>query len=332
MLKLFKPYGDIAIEAPLVRGIVEMVGVGEWKEKDRAREIQEKLREADLLIGDIELKVTREMLQQAPKLRAVICRSIGVDYVDLKAASEANVLIVNSPDFCTIAVAEYALSLLMCLAHRIPQAAQAVRDGEWERREALRGVELTGKTLGLIGYGRIGREVARRASGLRMNVLAYDPCFTCGPSPDGLAQIVPLEQLLSASDAISIHVPLTEGTRGLIGPAELGRLKDGAIVINVSRGGIIDEKALFAETGKGRLWAALDVLHQEPPVEETLKRAMAIERLMITPHAAWNTEEAAIRNQEIFAKQIRALAEGLLPIAIVNQDIQHSWLQKWSGR
>lgn len=332
MLKLFKPYGDVSIEAPLVRGIVEMTGVTEQGKENREKEIREKLRDADLLIGDIDLRITKELLRQAPKLRAVICRSIGVDYVDLKAASERNVLIVNSPDFCTIAVAEYALALLMGMAHRTWEASEAVRQGRWETRESLRGVELTGRTLGLIGYGRIGREVARRAIGLQMNVLAYDPYFPCGLTPDHLAQIVPLEQLLSASDAISVHVPLTVGTRGLIGPDELGRLKDGAIVINVSRGGIINEDALFAETEKGRLWAALDVLEEEPASDETLRRAVGNERLMLTPHAAWNTEEAAARNQEIFSRQIQALAGGILPPAVVNREIEHSWLQKWGGQ
>lgn len=329
MLTLLKPYGDISIEEPLIPDNVSLIGLSADNEKDRELELMDKLHEADMLIGDIDLKITKNLLGQAPNLRAVICRSIGVDYIDLEAASQQGVLVVNSPDFCTIAVAEYAVTLLLSLAHRIPEAQKAIDECRWDMREELRGVELAGRTLGLIGFGKIGREVARRAIGLQMNVIAYDPYAGAEMRCDKEVQMVSLEQLLSGSDAISLHVPLTPKTKGMLGREELSLIKDGTIIINVARGGIVDEEALIEEVSRGRLWAAIDVFTSEPPSLDLVQKMKGMKHLISTPHVAWNSEQAAIRNQEIFSKQLRAIASGILPPAIVNPQISKIWLQQW---
>lgn len=331
MLTLLKPYGDPSIERELVGGLVEVRGLDSGSGRDPAQALQSALAAADLLMGDVEIAVTEDRLKAAPRLRAVVCRSIGVDFVDIAAATRRGVLVLNSPVFCVTAVAEYALSLMLCLAHRLPQAARVMRDGAWEDRETLRGTELTGKTLGLVGLGRIGRELARMAGGIGMKVIACDPY--CQAPPDGVV-LLPLDGLLAQSDVVSVHSPLTPETRGMIGPDQLNRMKRGALLINVSRGGIVDEPSLRAALESGQIGAAgLDVLANEPAGPGECFYHTDMPSVLLTPHVAWNTAESFIRNQELFHGQIASLAKGSIPAqGIVNPAVTERWLQRWNGK
>ena len=318
MLKLLKPYGDPELERKLVNGLVEVVGLDEREPVEREKELRAKLAEANLLMGDVDVAVTEKLLEGAPSLRAVICRSIGVDFVDVEAATRRGILVLNSPLFCVTAVAEYALALMLSVAHRLPEAARAMDAGAWCAREDLRGMELTGKTLGLIGCGRIGREL------MRMARIAYDPYLK---DLAGETILFPLRQVLEMADVVSIHSPLTPDTKGLLGAEQFAWMKPGAILINVSRGGIVDECALHAALKSRRLaGAALDVLAEEPPGSTHCLYRAGLDNLILTPHAAWNTREGHSRNQDTFYRQILMLSKGQLPEeGIVNPAVARNW-------
>ena len=209
-------------------------------------------------------QVDAEAFERAKRLRAVVRAGVGVDNIDLEAATRAGVLVMNTPQGNTVAAAEHAVALLMALARRIPQAHAALKAGRWERKRWI-GVGLAGKTLGVIGLGKVGREVARRGVGLQMRVLGYDPFVTEELARSLEIEVAPLEEVVRESDFLSVHVPLTEQTRGLIDERRLGLMKPGAYVINTARGGVIDEAALCAALERGALGgAALDVFTEEP--------------------------------------------------------------------
>lgn len=330
MLKLFKPYGDPSVERELVEAMVQVIGLEAYPAPSREESIRLGLAQADLLMGDVDVAVTEEVLAAAPNVRAVVCRTIGIDFVDVEAATRRGVLVLNSPVFCVTAVAEYALTLMLCAAHKIPQAMRVMKEGAWEDREELRGMELTGKTLGLVGYGRIGRELARMARGIGMKVLAYDPYCR---QEDEEIPIVSLRDVLEKAEVVSIHSPLTAETRGMIGKEELGWMKPGAMLINVSRGGIVDEAELLAALETGRLsCAGLDVLSREPAQPGDCFYHPGLEQVLLTPHAAWNTLEGFKRNQETFHHQISHLILGKIPeLGVVNPTVCDTWLQRWGA-
>ncbi|HET6164049.1 MAG TPA: phosphoglycerate dehydrogenase [Planctomycetota bacterium] len=254
------------------------------------------LAEADALLVRSRTTVTAKALEAAPRLKLITRAGIGVDNVDLAAASRRGVIVSNVPDASTTTTAELAIALLMALARRIAQADRSVRAGRWERTQLL-GSELAGKTLGIVGFGRIGRVVADRALGLKMRVVAHDPFLPAGAGPPlgaaGVA-LVDLETLLRESDFLTVHAPLTEQTRGMIGAAQLARAKPGLRVVNAARGGIVDETALVAALASGAVGgAALDVFDEEPlPADSPLR---SFENVLLTPHLGASTEEAQRR-------------------------------------
>jgi D-3-phosphoglycerate dehydrogenase len=256
--------------------------------------------EADALLVRSRTTVTAKALEAAKRLKLVTRAGIGVDNVDLAAASRRGVIVSNVPDASTTTTAELAIALLMALARRIAQADRSVRAGKWERTKLL-GSELAGKTLGIVGFGRIGRVVADRALGLKMRVVAHDPFLPAGAgAPPGAAPhsahvaLVDLDTLLRESDFLTVHTPLTEQTRGMIGAAQLARAKPGLRVVNAARGGIVDETALVAALASGAVGgAALDVFDEEPlPADSPLR---SFENVILTPHLGASTEEAQRR-------------------------------------
>lgn len=332
MLKLVKPFDRIRKEAELLEGVVEVVGVSAAAATPQA-EIDQKLAMADILIGDIDMRLDDAVFDKTPRLRCVVCRSIGVDFVDLGAANRRNILVVNSPEFCVKAVAEYTIGMMFMLARDLRGAVAAVEQDNWDTREDLRGIELEGRIIGLLGFGRIGREVARRAMGLGMRVMVYDPFAASDAFMGTGAEPAMLEEILARADVLSVHVPITDATRGMIGSQQLAAMKDGAIVINASRGGIVDEAALVQALRGGKLrGAALDAMTQEPPQPGHVLYNTALPNLLMTPHAAWNTKEAGVRNAEIFVQQVRCLATGQLPPAVVNRDITESWMKQYASK
>jgi D-3-phosphoglycerate dehydrogenase / 2-oxoglutarate reductase len=261
---------------------------------------------ADALIVRSATRVTGEMLALAPRLKAVGRAGVGVDNVDIAAATEHGVAVFNAPGGNTVAAAELTIGLLISVARKIPAAEASVRSGRWNRAD-FKGVELRGKTLGLIGAGRIGSEVAARCKPFDMQVIAYDP-YLSPTRAEGLGiEMVGFEDVLLRSDFISIHVPLTEETEGIIGSAALGQMKKTAFLVNSSRGGVVDEEALANALHKGDIaGAALDVFDTEPlPAGSSLRTAP---HLVLTPHLGASTVEA----QEGVATEVAHKIELLL--------------------
>jgi D-3-phosphoglycerate dehydrogenase len=270
-----------------------------------SRQFAEALSTADALIVRSATTVTRELISLAEQLKAIGRAGVGVDNIDIPAATERGIAVFNAPGGNTVAAAELTIGLLLALARKIPSADASLRHGRWDRT-AFRGVELWGKTLGLIGAGRIGGEVAVRCKAFGMGVLAYDPYLTQQRAVEIGAQLVPLEDVLELADFISIHVPLTDETRDMVDAGALRRMKSSAFVVNASRGGVVDEPALAAALVAGEIaGAALDVYKTEPlPEENPLLRAP---NLVLTPHLGASTVEAQIGVATEVAERIRAM-------------------------
>jgi D-3-phosphoglycerate dehydrogenase len=230
-----------------------------------------------------------------------------VDNIDLDAARGHGVVVVNAPLAVTAAVAEHALALMLALAREIPRADASVKQGQWAKKE-LFGIELAGKTLGVIGVGRIGAALTARAKALGMRILGHDPLIPEDAIRQAGAEPVPLEALLAESDFISLHVPLTETTRGMMRADMLARCKPGARLISTARGGVIDEQALLASLDQGHIaGAALDVFTTEPPGRSPL---VLHPRVICTPHIAAQTREAQVRAARDIAEEVLAALEG----------------------
>ena len=257
-------------------------------------------------------KVTRELLEAAPRLRVVGRAGIGVDNVDVTSATARGVVVMNTPYGNAITTAEHAIAMMFALARQLPDASASTKAGKWEKNRFM-GVELFGKTLGLIGCGNIGSIVADRANGLRMKVIAYDPFLSEKRAVEIGAEKVELEALLSRADIVTLHAPLTEQTRNILSRERLFAMKKGARLINCARGGLVDEAALYDALREGHLaGAALDVFETEPATESPL---FALENVVCTPHLGAATAEA----QENVALQVAdQMADFLLTGAVSN--------------
>lgn len=322
MLTLFKPYGDIHAEKERYGHIVHVIGVTEPEGPARKAEIRKKMKECDILQADVDITVNKELIEGADKLRAVVCTSIGTDYVNIEEMTEAGVPVANNPDFCIEAVAEFAISLMFSIVRRVPKAVNGVAEDHWGVRYQSGGIELRGKTLGLIGFGRIGREVARMASGIGMKVIAFDKYINKDLAASMGVESVELEDIYARADVISIHCPLTEETSGMINKTSLAKMKDGIYLINVSRGGIIVEEDLpeFVENGK-LAGLALDVLRKEPPEGSHPLIGLADRNVIVTPHMAWNTHEADEKAFLHTLNQIEAIADEKVPDSVLNREV-----------
>lgn len=247
--------------------------------------------DAAALVVRSETKVTRRVLENAPELKVVGRAGVGVDNVDVDAATEHGVVVMNTPGGNTVSTAELTFSMMIALARRIPQAHASMKEGAWDRK-ALKGTELFGKTLGVLGMGRIGGELAKRAIAFGMKVLAYDPYLTLQRAKElGVELCEELDEVFTQSDFLSVHMPLTDETKGMVNAAAFAKMKPGARVMNCARGGIIDEADLLAALQDGMLaGAALDVYETEPlPKDSPLRGAP---NLIMTPHLGASTEEA----------------------------------------
>ena len=254
-------------------------------------------------------KITRESLAKAERLKVIGRAGVGVDTIDVDAATEKGIAVLTAPSGNTISACELTFALLLALVRRVPAADRSMHEGAWDRK-SFGGAELYGKTLGLVGAGRIGGEVAKRARAFGMRVLVYDPYLTDDRARALDAQLTTLEDVLARADVISLHVPLTEGTQGLIGRERLARRKRGALVVNAARGGVIDEAALVdALRSKHIGGAALDVFEQEPlPKDHPLR---TLDNVVLTPHLGASTEEAQQNVALEIAEAVRAaLADG----------------------
>lgn len=261
----------------------------------------------EALIVRGQTRVTAEVMDAASRLRVIGRAGVGVDNIDLDAAKKHNITVVNAPTSTTVAVAELTIGLLLAVAREIPRADSAMKQGQWLKKE-FEGVELNGKTLGVIGFGRIGFEVGRRASALGMNVITYDPNVSEDELMHASAEPVSIQDLCAWSDFISLHLPLNVHTRDLIGPLAFSQMKNGVRIISTARGGIIDETALFNALNSGKVaGAALDVFEQEPP---GLTELVSHPRVIATPHIGAQTAEAQSRAAEDIANEVLAALRG----------------------
>jgi len=277
-------------------------------------ELRETIGEYDGLVVRSATKVTSDVLASPGRLRAIGRAGTGVDNIDLDAATRAGVVVMNTPGGNSVAAAELTIAHLTSLARNVVQANADLRRGKWERKKYV-GIELDGKTLGVVGLGRIGREVARRAKGLRMEVVGFDPYVSSEVAAGFGVQFIELKELLATSDFVSLHLPLTDDTRHLIDAAAISTMKPGARLINCARGGLVDENALIDALESGHLGgAALDVFETEPPSD---LRVVEHPKIVATPHLGASTREAQERvGTEIAAKLRDYLQSGTILDAV----------------
>ncbi|MEW6081558.1 MAG: phosphoglycerate dehydrogenase [Bacillota bacterium] len=276
----------------------------------------ERVATCDALVVRSQTKVSRELLQAGNNLKVVGRAGVGVDNIDVEEATSRGIVVVNVPGGNTMAACEHTLALLFAIARNIPQADAALRKSQWER-EAFMGTELNGKVLGVIGTGKVGLEVARRARSLGMEVIAYDPYI----SPEQISKMdisqVSLEETLSRADFVTLHCPLTRETRGMIGRDEIALMKPSARLINCARGSVVDEKALCQALKEGRIaGAALDVFSKEPLGPSPL---VDLPNVVLTPHLGASTVEAQDYNAIYVAEQVLKALKGLPVESAVNQ-------------
>ncbi|MBM3836143.1 MAG: phosphoglycerate dehydrogenase [Verrucomicrobia bacterium] len=284
--------------------------------------LPKRLAEAELLplVGEVEAmvvrsetKITRKVIEAAPKLRVVGRAGVGVDNVDVEAATQRGIVVMNTPSGNTISTAELACSMLMALARKIPQAHMSMKAGEWNRK-AFQGVELYNKTLGVLGMGRIGSEVARRAIAFGMRVLACDPFLSLSRAKALQVELVELDELYTRSDFITVHTAMTDETKGMVNAAAFAKMKKGVRVVNCARGGIINETDLAAAIQSGQVaGAALDVYEAEPPPPDFPLRNLP--QVIMTPHLGASTEEA---QENVGIEVAEAITDYLISGAVRN--------------
>ncbi len=266
---------------------------------------------ADAMAVTLTDRVDEELLQRAPRLKVVAVYAVGYDNVDVAAASRRGIVVTNTPEALTEATADLTWALILAVARRIPEAERLVREGRWEgwAPTQVLGTDIFGKTLGIIGMGRIGRAVARRATGFRMNVLYHNP-HPLAPDVDRALWVrsVSLTQLLQDADIITIHGPLNGSTRGMIGKAEIALIRRTAYLINTARGAIVDEPALIEALEQGRLaGAGLDVYPEEPRVDP---RLLALPNVVLLPHIGSATRETRVKMGMMVLENITAVLAG----------------------
>lgn len=308
----------ILVSDPLPQDIVDAL------RKEAEVEVATGLKPAELaakvvgfeaLIVRSQSKVTREVIEAGSSLRVIGRAGVGVDNIDVEAATSKGIMVINSPEGNTISAAEHTFGLLLAAARWVPQAQASMRAGEWDRK-SFTGFELYNKTLGIVGFGRIGREVGERAAAFRMKLLAYDPFISEEFAKERGAELAQLDDLLQRSDFITLHMPKTPETEGLINATRLALLKPTAILINCARGGIIDETALYEALKAKKLGAAaLDVFAQEPLGPSPL---LELPNFVSTPHLAASTHEAQERVAVDVAEQVLEVLRGGAPRSAVN--------------
>ncbi len=277
-------------------------------------EVREALKEADGIIIRSGTTLTEELLKDQPRLKAIVRAGVGVDNIDLAAATREGIVVMNTPAGNTTSTAEHTIAMLLALSRNIAPAAASMKAGKWDRK-SYTGTQLAGKTLAVVGLGRIGLAVAKRALGLEMKVVGYDPFLSAERAAEhGIEVVRAVDDLIERCDFLTVHTPLTEETRGLINAARLARMKKGVRIINCARGGIVDEAALADAIESGHVaGAALDVFEKEPPGDNRLVKLPAV---LTTPHLGASTDEA----QELVAVEAAEIISGFL----LRNEVRHA--------
>jgi D-3-phosphoglycerate dehydrogenase len=305
----------------LVREEIAEAGVRLLRERgfevdvDGASDLAETIGRYDAIIVRSATKVTADLIARADNLKVIGRAGVGIDNVDVDAATRRGIVVANAPESTVISAAEHTIGLLVALTRNIPQAHAALKQGRWERK-TYGGVELADKTLGVLGFGRIGQQVARRAAGLGMRVVAYDPFVSAERFRElGVERVENEEDAYAAADFLTLHLPLTDDTRKSINADAFAKMRDGIRIVNAARGELIDEDALLAALKSGKVGgAALDVFSTEPYSGPLLE----LDNVVVTPHLAASTEEAQDRAGVIIAEQVAAALEGGLVTNAVN--------------
>ena len=305
----------------LVREAIAEAGIRLLRERgfdvdvDGDSDLAETIGAYDAIVVRSATKVTAELIGCADNLKVIGRAGVGIDNVDVEAATRRGIVVANAPESTVISAAEHTIGLLVALTRNIPQAHAALKQGRWERK-AYGGVELADKTLGVLGFGRIGQQVARRAAGLGMRVVAYDPFVP----PDrfrelGVERVESEREVYAAADFLTLHLPLTDQTRGSINAKAFGRMRNGVRIVNAARGALVDEDDLLEALKSGKVGgAALDVFATEPYTGPLLE----LDNVVATPHLAASTEEAQDRAGVIIAEQVAAALDGGLVSNAVN--------------
>jgi D-3-phosphoglycerate dehydrogenase / 2-oxoglutarate reductase len=294
------------------------------KPKQTMEVLKKIIKDYDALIIRSGTKATAELIACADKLKVIGRAGVGLDNVDVAAATKKGIIVMNTPGGNTISTAEHTMSLILAMSRNIAPADASMKRGEWERKLFM-GVELYGKTLGIVGLGRIGNEVAKRALSFGMKILAFDPFLTPDKASDSDIKSAPLNRIFSESDYITVHTPLTSETRHLIGEKEIDMMKKGVRLINCARGGIMDEKAVLKGISSGKVaGAAFDVYEQEPPANSAIIKS---DKVVATPHLGASTAEA----QENVALEVaQQVADALMDRGIRNAiNIPYIELKAW---
>ena len=268
----------------------------------KPEEIQAAIGEYDALIVRSGTRATEAILSAATNLKVIGRAGIGVDNIDVPAASKRGIVVMNTPGGNNVTTAEHTITLLLAMARNIPQAAASLHAGKWERNK-FTGVEVSGKTLGIVGIGNIGSVVADRAQGLKMKVIAFDPYISAEAAARLGIELVSLDELYARADFVSVHTPLTPETRGLVGKDAFAKMKKGVRVLNCARGGIVDEQALADAIRSGHVaGAAVDVFTEEPPAPDN--PLLGLDAVVVTPHLGASTDEAQINVAIAIAEQV----------------------------
>jgi D-3-phosphoglycerate dehydrogenase / 2-oxoglutarate reductase len=305
----------------LVREPIAEAGIRLLRERgfevdvDGDSDLREAISRYDAIVIRSATKLTADVIERAERLKVIGRAGVGIDNVDVDAATRRGIVVANAPESTVVSAAEHTIGLLVALSRNIPQAHAALKQGRWERK-TYGGVELAGKTLGVLGFGRIGQQVARRAAGLGMRVVAYDPFV----APDrfrelGVGRVDRAEDVYSTADFLTLHLSLTDETRRSVGADAFVQMKDGVRLVNAARGELVDEEALLEALRSGKVGgAALDVFSEEPYSGPLLE----LDNVVATPHLAASTEEAQDRAGVIIAEQVAAALEGGLVTNAVN--------------
>ncbi len=307
-------FGPADLEAEELAGLEVMLVPGSGATPD---ELVQAAAGAAVILAGAPPKFSRAVLERLPDCRAIVRYGVGTETIDLAAATERGIMVVNVPDYCTEEVATHTLALILACERRLLAAGAGVVQGQWQISHLRPLFSTEQQTLGILGFGRIGQAVARKAAAFGFTILVHDPVASEAALASQPVRPVGLDELLARSDVLSLNAPLTPGTYHVIDAAALARMKPTAFLVNTARGGLVDEAALAEALRAGRLaGAALDVLETEPPPPD--HPLLGAERCLLTPHMAWYSEQAAERMRRLAAREVARVLRGEPPLNLVN--------------
>jgi len=305
------------------RRILEEVGAELIPHQCRSEdELIEVAKDADALLNLYFGPISERVIKSLKKCKVISRYGIGVDTIDIEAATKNGIVVTNVPSYCVGEVSDHTLGLILCLARKIVLLNEFVKKGVWDFKLSKPVYRIEGKTLGIVGFGKIGREVARKAKSFGFKILFYDPYVEKEVGREYGAEAVELDTLLKESDFVTLHLPLNKDTRHLLNEEKIKLMKKTAFLVNVARGGIVDTSSLYRALKEGQIaGAALDVIEEIPPLKKE-EPLLELENIIITPHSAWYSEESIQELQETAARQVACVLQGRWPKNVVNPEVK----------